>query len=656
MIATQTTAEACALAVLGLSGSGDAGAAHSAAVLGAAELRFGFNDAGTLTFGTMTIKNPGDLAARVVEGDTMLHVAVRSSLQDVCGALLAPNARAPLGVRNARGETAFEVAVAGDAPAETKEDAEADADLRSPCRSRTRRPPKKPKRASFFSFAGEEGAGGRDRRRRRWRDAARVARARRRPRRRRRRGGGGGGGRAAPGPVVSAEQTQRIRELENTVAVLRGELQRSRASGAGSPPPGAPAPASRRSIEAIEDELRAATARCLAGDPTAEADLERLDAALRAHPDFAVRRASEKARWDRDERAANRAALKATRGLVPPDILRSTAAKVREDVSRAVGPGAAADALAKRVWGLGALRLARAPAAMLRKAHIADLRGRYALAGAVDVVELRAIYAALPRDFDNDGDGAKAAWREQPPASMYGTLMGMTGLVSSKGRGPTPPPAGPAGKAKGCAAAAKAAKASKASKAPRVNHAPAPAPASEAARPKAKVLKASAAGGAAASLAPAAPLDAGCHLIEMCTGKLVTYERKKAFLIAHEYAGLGKHKDGNRDNQGPTLLITLDAPTDYVGGGTRFHPGDGWEGEPEAAPPPMDVRPGKGCGVTFGPKIQHEGLRITAGRRHLLCIFPDLVPEAAPEPEKRRVRDSQRHAALVVFGRLKKKA
>ncbi|KAH8050451.1 hypothetical protein JL722_11422 [Aureococcus anophagefferens] len=82
---------------------------------------------------------------------------------------------------------------------------------------------------------------------------------------------------------------------------------------------------------------------------------------------------------------------------------------------------------------------------------------------------------------------------------MYGTLMGMTGLVSSKGRGPTPPPAGPAGKAKGCAAAAKAAKASKA-------------------------------------------LDAGCHLIEMCTGKLVTYERKKAFLIAYESGGKKKQR------------------------------------------------------------------------------------------------------------------
>ena len=422
---------------------------------------------------------------------------------------------------------------------------------------------------------------------------------------------------------------------------------------------------------------------------------------------------------------------------------------------------------------------------------------------------------------------------------MYGTLMGMTGLVSSKGRGPTPPPAGPAGKAKGCAAAAKAAKASKASKAPRVNHAPAPAPASEAARPKAKVLKASAAGGDAAKasrrsaapspaaaaaadlgaaeppireveapavcknhlhgvyelprLLPAAACDAVVaevldkvkrgavtdrgaglptkdvyvrdvanaavlyrasgrrvparvvfprararapagggaaaatpadppadlrfpqarrrvpphrdvhgqardlraeeglpHRVRVgrqeeaarprrrdetaarCLGRARASHRhaRRARAIARprarvaplatrrsaRYAGLGKHKDGNRDNQGPTLLITLDAPTDYVGGGTRFHPGDGWEGEPEAAPPPMDVRPDKGCGVTFGPKIQHEGLRITAGRRHLLCIFPDLVPEAAPEPEKRRVRDAQRHAALVVFGRLKKKA
>jgi len=39
------------------------------------------------------------------------------------------------------------------------------------------------------------------------------------------------------------------------------------------------------------------------------------------------------------------------------------------------------------------------------------LRGTYTPTG-LDIVELRAVYACLPREFANDGDGAKAAWRE----------------------------------------------------------------------------------------------------------------------------------------------------------------------------------------------------------------------------------------------------
>jgi len=52
-----------------------------------------------------------------------------------------------------------------------------------------------------------------------------------------------------------------------------------------------------------------------------------------------------------------------------------------------------------------------------RKVHIADLRGKYAVVG-LDLTELRAVYAALPRDFDNDGDGAKAKWREDVRAKL----------------------------------------------------------------------------------------------------------------------------------------------------------------------------------------------------------------------------------------------
>ena len=66
------------------------------------------------------------------------------------------------------------------------------------------------------------------------------------------------------------------------------------------------------------------------------------------------------------------------------------------------------------------------------------------------------------------------------------------------------------------------------------------------------------------------------------------------------------------------------------------------------------VKPARGCAVTFPPRIEHEGVTISAGSRHLVCIFPDLVPATKPAHEKERTRDLQRHAALVVFGRLKK--
>ena len=146
----------------------------------------------------------------------------------------------------------------------------------------------------------------------------------------------------------------------------------------------------------------------------------------------------------------------------------------------------------------------------------------------------------------------------------------------------------------------------------------------------------------------------------MCTGQLVTYEKKKAFIIAYEstgkkktYSGLKKHTDGTRPNQGPTLLITLDAPGDYEGGGTRFFPAKACDAD-DHAPEPFVVKPTRGCAVTFPPRIEHEGVTISAGSRHLVCIFPDLVPATKPAYEKERTRDLQRHAALVVFGRLKK--
>mmetsp|Transcript_11273 Transcript_11273/g.34666 ORF Transcript_11273/g.34666 Transcript_11273/m.34666 type:complete len:240 (+) Transcript_11273:165-884(+) len=69
-----------------------------------------------------------------------------------------------------------------------------------------------------------------------------------------------------------------------------------------------------------------------------------------------------------------------------------------------------------------------------------------------------------------------------------------------------------------------------------------------------------------------AAIDAGLHLVERCTGRLVDCKKEEVFVITYcatGQRGLGRHVDGD---QKQTLLVTLDAPEDYAGGGTRFFP------------------------------------------------------------------------------------
>ena len=42
----------------------------------------------------------------------------------------------------------------------------------------------------------------------------------------------------------------------------------------------------------------------------------------------------------------------------------------------------------------------------MKRMHIADLTTKYGNQG-LDIVEMRAIWANLPTEFDNDGDGKK---------------------------------------------------------------------------------------------------------------------------------------------------------------------------------------------------------------------------------------------------------
>ena len=158
------------------------------------------------------------------------------------------------------------------------------------------------------------------------------------------------------------------------------------------------------SLEDLERDLRAAAARCLSGDAAAERDVERMSRALDAHPEKIRRDAAQREAWERDERPRCSSALRRMRRVLPP-WLATRGASV--DTLEAAG---LPRAVARRLFRERALWLTRMPAGHVRKMALADLR-RLDL-GRLDVVELRAVYAALPAAFDADSHGEKAAWRE----------------------------------------------------------------------------------------------------------------------------------------------------------------------------------------------------------------------------------------------------
>ena len=67
--------------------------------------------------------------------------------------------------------------------------------------------------------------------------------------------------------------------------------------------------------------------------------------------------------------------------------------------------------LARRVREKRALWLTQMPADDIASMHHADLQGAFAPQG-LDLVETRAVFAAVPREFTNAADGKKAMWRK----------------------------------------------------------------------------------------------------------------------------------------------------------------------------------------------------------------------------------------------------
>lgn len=167
-------------------------------------------------------------------------------------------------------------------------------------------------------------------------------------------------------------------------------------------------------LEEAKARYRSALARLERGDdPRAEADCERWDRVLQAHPQYRAELEQEARAWDESQRAPNEAALHEMRAFVPVDVhVRTVDALVAADVPRA---------LASRLREKRALWLVRMHGDDIARLHAADLQHTYVTLG-LDLTELRAVFAAAPVEFPNDPTGQKNAWR----ADLRAKLRAMT--------------------------------------------------------------------------------------------------------------------------------------------------------------------------------------------------------------------------------------
>lgn len=184
-------------------------------------------------------------------------------------------------------------------------------------------------------------------------------------------------------------------------------------------------------VEAIEEvvsfeegqrRLREATKRLLEGcsDLEAERELAKWDQYVRAHPQTAANALAEAAAWRAENEATNLACRAVVRGFVPADVSSNAS------VERLVGAGIDT-AAAKRIFATPSLWLTRTPPERIARVHAADLRVRYHFSS-LSLIELRALYACVPLQFEADDKGEKRAWRESLEIKLKETIKAKPAL------------------------------------------------------------------------------------------------------------------------------------------------------------------------------------------------------------------------------------
>jgi hypothetical protein len=186
-------------------------------------------------------------------------------------------------------------------------------------------------------------------------------------------------------------QDNDTKTLQQQVALLKRQLQESGQQ-----------PVEFVELSVARDRMQQAVQRLMGGEEAAEKDIERWDKAIRMNPEYQKEMEEKAKQWEIDQQPINHQCLMKMRSLIPPNVSSTTLAQMLAD--------GLPKTIANRIWTKKSLWIINTHPDDTKKVHIADLNTKYGNQG-LDIVEMRAIWANLPLEFDNDGDGKKAQWR-----------------------------------------------------------------------------------------------------------------------------------------------------------------------------------------------------------------------------------------------------
>jgi hypothetical protein len=158
-------------------------------------------------------------------------------------------------------------------------------------------------------------------------------------------------------------------------------------------------------LDEIRKELNILFQQCNEGKLYNEERLDYLLRCLALNPQYRKEQEEEAKRWREESREFIEQSLATMRGFIPPFIFTITEQSLVEDYGMK-------KALVRRIFTKKCLWLVRMHPEAIAKLHEAELIGRFnPIAQNLDIVELAAVYAALPTTFHKDPMGQKMKWK-----------------------------------------------------------------------------------------------------------------------------------------------------------------------------------------------------------------------------------------------------